>query len=101
MDDNQHQMEPRRPSFIVQLLGDTPFRVAIRLLIMSLVVGFLMAVFQVDAVDIFRSVQRFFANIVANGFESLGVAGTYILAGAAVVIPVWVVMRLFAYTKRR
>lgn len=94
--------EPReRRSALVTLLGDTPGRVFVRLVLMSLLVGFLMAMFGVSPQDVFRSVERFLAGIFDNGFGVLRDAWGYVLTGAMVVIPVWIIMRLFSAGRRR
>ena len=94
--------EPReRRSPLVAILGDTPSRVFVRLVLMSLLVGFLMAMFGVSPHDVFRSVERFFAGIFDNGFGVLRDAWGYVLTGAMVVIPVWILMRLFSAGRRR
>lgn len=94
--------EPReRRSPLVAILGDTPGRVFVRLVLMSLLVGFLMAMFGVSPQDVFRSVERFFAGIFDNGFGVLRDAWGYVLTGAMVVIPVWILMRLFSAGRRR
>jgi hypothetical protein len=90
-----------RPSPIVALLGDTPGRVAVRLILMSLLVGFLMAMFGISPNDIFRSVERFFAGIFDNGFGVLRDAWGYVLTGAMIVIPVWIIMRLASAGRKR
>ena len=93
--------ERERPSAIVALLGDTPGRVAVRLILMSLVVGFLMAMFGVSPDDIYRSVERFIGGIFNNGFEVLGDAGRYAISGAMIVIPIWILMRVLSAGRRR
>lgn len=93
--------ERERPSALVALLGDTPGRVAIRLILMSLVVGFLMAMFGVSPDDIYRSAERFIRGIFRNGFDVLGDVGQYALTGAMVVIPVWIILRILSAGRRR
>ncbi|GGA56843.1 DUF6460 domain-containing protein [Pelagibacterium lentulum] len=83
------------------VLGDTPGRLFVRLVVMSLIVGFLMAIFGVSPQDIFRSVERFFADMFDNSFEVLYRAFSYVVTGAMVVIPIWIVMRLMASARRR
>lgn len=94
--------EPReRPSTLVAILGDTPGRVAVRLILMSLLVGFLMAMFGISPNDIFRSVERFFGGLFENGFGVLRDAWGYVLTGAMVVIPIWIVLRLASAGRKR
>ncbi|WP_196259425.1 DUF6460 domain-containing protein [Pelagibacterium limicola] len=102
MPDTSERSDPReRPPAIVAFLGDTPGRVAVRLILMSLLVGFLMAMFGVSPNDIFRSVERFFSGIFANGFGALRDAWGYVLTGAMIVIPVWIILRFASMGRRR
>ncbi|WP_245958370.1 DUF6460 domain-containing protein [Pelagibacterium sediminicola] len=94
--------EPReRPSPLVAILGDTPGRVAVRLILMSLLMGFLMAMFGISPQDIFRSIERLFSGIFENGFGVLRDAWGYALTGAMVVIPIWIILRLASAGRKR
>lgn|SRR5690554_6799098 len=102
MPETIERTQPReRPSPLVAILGDTPGRVAVRLILMSLLVGFLMAMFGISPHDVFRSVERFLSGIFENGFGVLRDAWGYVLTGAMVVIPIWIVMRLMSAGRRR
>lgn len=81
---------------VALFLGDTPGRVFVRLLILSLLVGFLMAMFGVSPRDIFASLRGLVSGIFQNGAEVLRDAVGYAVAGAMVVVPVWLVIRLLS-----
>ncbi|RDE08900.1 DUF6460 domain-containing protein [Pelagibacterium lacus] len=91
----------QRPGWLENFLGGTPGRVIVRLIIMSLVVGFLMSVFGISPEAIFRSFQGFVNSIFDNGFEVFRDAFAYVLTGAAIVLPLWFVGRLLAAGRRR
>ena len=79
-----------------RFLGDTPARTIIKLIVVSLIVGFIMAYFRVDPYDIFHGLERFVMNLWYRGFDALGSIGRYLVLGATVVIPVFIIIRLMS-----
>lgn len=79
---------------INRILGDTPGRVLVRLVFLSLVAGVVMAALGLEPYDIVRSVAEFFESIWNMGFSAIEKAFRYFLLGAVVVVPVWIVLRL-------
>ena len=77
-----------------RFLGGSPLSVLIRLLIVSLVVGALLMWLNIHPMDVYHGLRRFAQRIWMLGFDSIREIGTYILAGAAIVVPVWFVLRL-------
>jgi hypothetical protein len=86
-----------RDSLVTRLLGGSPLTVLIRLGALSLVVGAFMAWIGIDAVDLLDGLQRGFIRLYGSGFTALHELGRTLLAGAAVVVPVWLVLRLLSY----
>ncbi|KQS65211.1 hypothetical protein ASG39_08105 [Rhizobium sp. Leaf371] len=82
-----------------RFLGDSPGRVIVKLLVLSLVVGFVMTVFGWTPYGIFRSIRDFFLELWYTGFDALGDVGEYLLIGAAVVIPIFIVLRLLSFRR--
>ncbi|MGX5667822.1 DUF6460 domain-containing protein [Rhizobium daejeonense] len=78
-----------------RFLGDTPGRTLVKLLVVSLIVGFIMTVFGIYPLDIVDGVRHFFLELWYRGFSALGRVGDYLLLGATVVIPIFIVLRLF------
>jgi len=95
---SEQTTEQTRPSRLERLLGDRPGALVLRLVLISLVVGFLMSMLGLNpqslitgAVDLVRDMLR----------DSTGVLRSfagYVATGAAIVVPVWLVLRL---TSRR
>lgn len=77
-----------------RFLGGSPAAVFFRLLIVSLVVGALLMWLDIRPVDILYGIERFFRRIWYLGFDAIREIATYILAGAVIVLPVWLVLRL-------
>ncbi|MCO5732931.1 DUF6460 domain-containing protein [Rhizobium sp. SSA_523] len=82
-----------------RLLGDTPGRTIVKLLVVSLIVGFVMAVFDLRPFDIFYGLRDFILDLWHRGFDALGAVGDYLLAGAIIVIPAFILLRLFSFRR--
>ena len=91
---DQSRSEPQRPGGLERFLGGKPGGVALRLVLVSLVVGFGMSVFGVDVQDIVRGTVDLFRDALRDGFGALGDIGRYVATGAALVVPVWLLIRL-------
>ena len=84
-----------------RFLGGSPVTVLVRLGVVSLVVGALMSWLGIDAVDLFYDVERGLEHLYGTGFLALNNIGRTAIAGAAVVLPVWLVMRVLSYRTPR
>ena len=84
---------------VTRLLGDTPGRTLVKLIVVSLVVGFVMAVFGLDPWDIIYSIRNFVLDLWYQGFEAIGRVGDYLVLGATIVIPVFILLRLISYRR--
>jgi hypothetical protein len=77
-----------------KFLGGPPLSVAIRLILLCVLVGFILTAMGVDPWNIWRSLQDLFRAIWERGFDALWWVWRYFLVGAIIVIPIWLVMRL-------
>lgn len=84
---------------IARFLGDSPLRVFIKLLVISLLVGIVMNAFGWSPYDIFYGIRNFFLDIWHMGFRAIDRFLGYILLGAAIVIPAFIILRLMSYRK--
>ncbi len=82
-----------------RFLGDTPFRVFLKLAIISIVVGVVMRSFGWSALDVVNAIRRFIARVWNMGFDAIGQFADYFILGAAIVIPAFLLLRLFAMRK--
>lgn len=85
---------PATRSGLERLLGDRPGALAIRLVLISLFVGFIMSVFGFDASDVVRGAVEAVRETLRDGGAVFRQLGTYVLTGAAIVVPVWLILRL-------
>jgi hypothetical protein len=79
-----------------RFLGGSIGSVVVKLLFLSLLVGAFMALLGITPPDL---LDRAFAMVRALrdlGFEAFGTIGTWLLYGAVVVIPIWLVLRLLS-----
>jgi Family of unknown function (DUF6460) len=78
------------------LIGGRPLATILRLLVISLVVGIVLSALGIDLSNFFDRVNALLRNIYDLGFDSIEWLLQYVLLGAAVVVPVWLISRLFA-----
>jgi len=86
-------------SALTRFLGDSPWRVLIKLLLISLVVGYIMHVFGWAPIDIYYGIRNAVLDIWYAGFDALGRFAGYILIGAAVVVPIFIIARVLSYRR--
>lgn len=83
-------------SAINRFLGGNPLAVAVRLALISLLVGGVMAAMGWQPVDIIYAAADFVRGIWNLGFGAVEAFGQYLLLGAVIVVPVFLVMRLLS-----
>ena len=79
---------------VTGFLGGSPAAVALRLVVVSFVVGLILAMFGFDPETVFNSFLREMRRLIEFGFSDFRQVGRILLTGAMVVIPVWFVLRL-------
>jgi hypothetical protein len=89
---NSRQARPQ-PAFY-RFLGGSPAVVFIRLLFVSAIVGAVLMWLRIRPIDIILNVEDLFRRLWSLGFDSIREIGDYILAGAVIVVPIWLIMRL-------
>ncbi len=82
------------PTTIERFLGGAPGNVLVRLLFVSLIVGAFLMWLDIKPADIYRGVVDTINRIWGLGFGAVREVADYILVGAAIVVPVWIVIRL-------
>ncbi|AHK43329.1 hypothetical protein GFB56_05215 [Ensifer sp. T173] len=82
-----------------KFLGDSPLRVLVKLVVVSILVGFVMTVFGWYPADIYFGIRNFLLDLWHTGFSALGRIGDYLLLGAAIVIPAFVILRVMSYRR--
>ena len=77
-----------------RLLGGPPLSVLARLLMLSLIVGALLMWLEIHPAEIIENVERLVRRLWNLGFGAVRVVLEYVIAGAVIVLPVWLVLRL-------
>ncbi|MCC2097567.1 MAG: DUF6460 domain-containing protein [Rhizobiaceae bacterium] len=77
-----------------RFLGDSPFRVLIKLIVVSFLVGLVMSAFGWSPYDILYGIQSVLERIWRTGFATLDSFLGYILLGAAIVVPIFLLIRI-------
>ncbi len=77
-----------------RFLGGSPLGVLIRLLLISLLVGVVLSALGLTPLGVVDFIVDFIQRIWNLGFDALGQFGDWIVLGATLVIPVWLVMRI-------
>jgi hypothetical protein len=83
------------PSGVQRFLGGSPGGVLVKLIFLSLVVGGLMSLLGLTPQALFEGVWRMVRSVLDLGFGALGEVGGWLVTGAIVVVPLWLLLRLF------
>ena len=86
---------------LTRFLGDSPLRVAFKLLVLSFVVGLVLATLGIHPVELWAWAERLVMRIWHMGFEAVERAGRSLLLGALIVVPLFLVVRLVKFAGRR
>ena len=84
-----------------RFLGGTPLAVAFRLILLSILVGVVLAAIGFDPWNILHSIQTLFRRLWDLGFDAVNWLWRYFLLGAVIVIPIWLLSRLFGAPRGR
>jgi Family of unknown function (DUF6460) len=80
-------------------LGESPARVIVKLIIVSLIVGVAMSAFGLSPWDIFENIREFIMRLWNMGFSAIGKFADYLLLGACVVIPAFIIIRIMSFRR--
>ena len=86
---------------LTNFLGGSPASVALRLIVVSFIVGMVLVTFGFEPADIIDSFMRLAHRLVEFGFTDVRQIGRILATGALVVGPVWIVLRLLNSRRAR
>ena len=86
---------------LYRFLGGSPLTVAFRLILLSILVGVVLAAVGFDPWNIVNSIRLLFQRIWDLGFDAINGLWRYFLLGAVIVIPVWLLSRMFSAPRGR
>jgi Family of unknown function (DUF6460) len=67
----------------------------VRFLILCLLVGLALSFFGLDAIDVWRGAWSIVQGVYDTLVASIGKIGSYVLIGAAVIIPIWLLRAIW------
>ncbi|UXN03368.1 DUF6460 domain-containing protein [Bartonella sp. HY406] len=85
--------------WLQSFLGDSPGRVFIKLLIFSLIIGALLNFFGWTPFNVFERLWDMIAHLWRTGFSSASQLLNVIFVGAAVVVPIFIIIRILNWRK--
>jgi hypothetical protein len=95
-----NRMGPMTTDVINRFFGGPPLAVIARLILLSILVGVVLHAIGLDPWNILDSLRRFIVSIWNMGFDAIRWVWRYFLLGAALVIPIWFIVRLVRATER-
>ncbi len=96
MDDHKPiEAKPPASDGFSRFLGGSPLAVVVRLILLSILVGVVLAAIGFDPWNIVRSIRLLFERLWDLGFDAVNWLWRYFLLGAVIVIPIWLLSRIF------
>ena len=92
---------PAGPDGLTRFLGGSPLAVAFRLILLSILVGVVLAAIGFDPWNIIYSIRLLFQRLYEFGFDAISWVWRYFLLGAVVVIPIWFITRIASSAPKR
>jgi hypothetical protein len=85
--------------FLTRFFGGPPLSVIFRLILLSILIGVILEVLGLDPWNIIESLKNLVLRIWDMGFDAVRWLWRYLLLGAAVVVPIWLIVRLMRAAK--
>jgi hypothetical protein len=86
---------------VSRFLGGPPLAVVGKLILLSILVGVVLAALGLDPWNIIESIERIFRWIWNFGLDAIKDLWRYFLLGAVLVVPIWLVVRLAKAPRER
>jgi hypothetical protein len=77
-----------------RVLGGSPLSVLVKLIFLSLIVGAIMAFLGLTPKSLFDAIGTFVSSILNLGTDAIWQVAQWVVAGALVVVPIWLILRL-------
>jgi hypothetical protein len=97
-------MSPETPTtnnYVARFFGGPPLSVIFRLVLLSILIGVILEVLGLDPWNVIDSLRSLILRIWDMGFDVVRWLWRYLLLGAALVVPIWLVMRLMGIARGR
>ncbi|MBA4790332.1 MAG: DUF6460 domain-containing protein [Pseudomonadota bacterium] len=83
-----------------RFLGGSPAMVLVRLVVLSVIAGIIMAALGIDPRNIFDSLKDLVLGLYHLGFGAIESVWRYFLLGAVIVVPLWLILRVSSGLRR-
>ena len=90
---------PTTDSYVTRFFGGPPLSVIFRLVLLSILIGVILEVLGLDPWNVIDSLRSLLLRIWDMGFDAVRWLWRYLLLGAAVVVPIWLVVRVMRVAK--
>ena len=84
----------QKPDLVTRFFGGPPLSVIFRLALLSILVGVILEALGFDPWNIIDSIRRLAQHIWDMGFDAVRYLWRYLVLGAVIVVPIWLVLRL-------
>jgi hypothetical protein len=91
----------RESNYVNRFFGGPPLSVIFRLILLSILIGVILQVLGLDPWNIFDSLRRLVLHVWNMGFDALRWLWRYLLLGAVIVVPIWLIVRLMRVAQDR
>ena len=91
---SQEKSQAKSQDYVARFFGGPPLAVAGRLILLSILVGVILAAIGLDPWNIIDSVRRLIQHVWDMGFDTVRWLWQYFLLGAVIVLPIWFLVRL-------
>jgi hypothetical protein len=85
---------PTGNSALARFFGGPPLSVIFRLILLSIIIVVILEVLGLDPARIIESLRALLLRIWDMGFDAVRGLWRYLLLGAAIVVPIWLIVRL-------
>src|SRR5215470_2677074 len=89
----------RKNNYVNRFFGGPPLSVIFRLILLSILIGVILQVLGLDPWNIIDSLRRLVLRVWDMGFDAVRWVWRYLLLGAVVVVPIWLIVRLMRVAK--
>jgi hypothetical protein len=101
MQNDVRDVPVRQQDGLSRFLGGSPLAVLGRLILLSILVGVVLAAIGFDPWNIVTSIRRLFQWVYDLGFDAINGLWRYFLLGAVIVVPIWLISRMFSTPRGR
>jgi hypothetical protein len=77
-----------------RFFGGSPLAVIFRLVLLSILIGFVLHAFGFNPFNIIESIRSLIEALWNMGFEAIHLLWRYFVLGAIIVVPIWLIVRV-------